>query len=568
MPLFQNVRGFLDQHPGAPAIARVVRRVSIELAGDETPDTRRERRPSASRRLQLLKKGLSAALLSTTVISLPLLAPVTASASASSATSRIEDGLAQQMQTAGAGLRFPVVIEAETNSVAAVPGRDDRGQDAGKAATAASKAGGRVTSQLPALGGATAELTADQIRALANDPAVARISFDAPVHAMADPGVGAAGTPVVYQQAVGATTANLHGLTGRGVTVAVLDSGIADRPELAGRIRSRVDVVTPNAPETGDPGGHGTHVAGIIAANSATLKGIAPDADLASVRVLNADGEGHLSTVIRGLEWTIAHKSRLGIKVAVLAISGPPTTSYLTNPLSAAVEIAWRAGIVVVTAAGNNGPAAGSVGVPGNDPLVITVGATDDAGTPGRADDTVAPFSGRGPTHDGIAKPDLVAPGRRIVSLRAVGSTLERLLPDHLESPSTVRLTGTSMATSVVAGGAALLLQQRPDLSPDAVKAILTGSAWKIAGVSRTAQGAGELDLVAALATHTPTPEEARQHAIPAAGLFRGLLRLFTTGGQDLHSNDLHWNDLHWNDLHWNDLHWDASFQQHSPRLD
>ena len=526
MPIFQNAREFLDHRAAAPAIARVVRR------------------------------GLSAALLSATLIALPPLAPVTAAAGAGPASSRIEDGLAQQMQAAGAGVRFPVVIQAGTDPVAAGAGCEGCGHDAGKAATAASKAGGRVTSQLPVLGGATAELTADQIRALAEDPAVARISFDAPVHAMADLGAGAAGTPVVYQETVGATTANRRGLTGRGVTVAVLDSGIADRPELAGRIRSRVDMVTPQAPETGDPGGHGTHVAGIIAANSPTLKGVAPDADLASVRVLNADGEGQLSTVIRGLEWTIAHKRQLGIKVAVLAISGPPTTSYLANPLSTAVELAWRAGIVVVTAAGNNGPAPGSVGVPGNDPVVITVGAADDAGTPGRADDTVAPFSGRGPTHDGVAKPDLVAPGRRVVSLRAVGSTLERVLPDHLESPSTLRLTGTSVATSVVAGGAALLLQQRPDLSPDAVKAILTGSAWKMAGVSRTAQGAGELDLVAALAARTPTPEQARQHAIPAAGLVHGLLRLFTIQAQDLH-----WDDLHWDDLHWDDLHWDVLLQ-------
>ena len=538
MPPIQNVRGFLDHHVAAPAIARVVRH------------------------------GLSAALLSATLISLPPLARVTAAAGAGSAGSRIEDGLAQQMQAAGAGVRLPVVIEAGTNPGGTGTGCAGCGQDAGKAATAASKAGGRVTSQLPALGGATAELTADQIRALAQDPAVARISFDAPVHAMADLGEGAAGTPVVYQEAVGATTANRRGLTGRGVTVAVLDSGIADRPELAGRIRSRVDMVTPTAPESGDPGGHGTHVAGIIATNSPTLKGIAPDADLASVRVLNADGDGRLSTVIRGLEWTIAHKRQLGIKVAVLAISGPPTTSYLINPLSAAVEVAWRAGIVVVTAAGNNGPAAGSVGVPGNDPLVITVGAADDAGTPGRVDDTVASFSGRGPTHDGIAKPDLVAPGRRIVSLLARGSTLERLLPDHLESPSTLRLTGTSMATSVVAGGAALLLQQRPDLSPDAVKAILTGSAWKMAGVSRTAQGAGELDLVAALATRTPTPDEARQRGVPAAGLLGGLLRLFTVPGQDLHWNDLHWNDLHWNDLHWDDLHWDVWLERQGRGLD
>ena len=557
--------------------------MATELANDTMPASRRERRLSASRRFQLLRRGLSAALLSATVISLPPLARVTAAAGAGSATSRIEAGLAQRMQAAGAGVRFPVVIEAETDPVAAGPGCGGCGQDAGKVAAATGKAGGRVTSQLPVLGGATAELTADQIRALAEDPAVARISFDAPVHAMADLGAGAAGTPVVYQQAVGATTANRQGLTGRGVTVAVLDSGIADRPELAGRIRSRVDIVTPNAPEAGDPGGHGTHVAGVIAANSPTLKGIAPDADLASVRVLNADGEGHLSTVIRGLEWTIAHKRQLGIKVAVLAISGPPTTAYLTNPLSTAVEIAWRAGIVVVTAAGNNGPAPGSVGVPGNDPLVITVGAADDAGTPGRADDTVAPFSGRGPTYDGIAKPDVVAPGRRIVSLRSPGSTLERLLPDHLESPSTLRLTGTSMATSVVAGGAALLLQQRPDLSPDAVKAILTGSAWKMAGVSRTEQGAGELDLVAALATHTPTPEAARQHGIPAAGLFHGLLRLFTTNAQDLnwnnlhwdnlhwdnlHWDNLHWDNLHWNNLHWDDLHWDARLKWESPGLD
>ena len=204
----------------------------------------------------------------------------------------------------------------------------------------------------------------------------------------------------MFQQAIGATQAWQDGFTGKGVTVAVLDTGIDNNTSAFGaRVKARVDLVDPAHPAQGDPAGHGTHLAGIIAAGrNAPSPGIAPDADLVSVRVLDENGSSRLSTVIHGLEWVIAHKSSLGIRVVVLALGAPTQGGYQKDPLAAAAEIAWRSGLVLVTAAGNDGPGAGTIETPGIDPLVLTVGASDDNGTVSSTDDTIPFWSSVGPT--------------------------------------------------------------------------------------------------------------------------------------------------------------------------
>ena len=288
----------------------------------------------------------------------------------------------------------------------------------------------------------------------------------------------------VYSHVVNADQLWSQGTTGRGVTVAVLDSGVAADPDLvqpANRILASVNFADQRL--VSDPGGHGTHVAGIVAGNGGRsdgqFVGVAPEANIVDVRVLSSTGSGRISSVVRGIEWVLAHQATYNIRVLNLSFGAPASTSYRTDPMSAAVEIAWRRGLVVVVAAGNGGPARGTVASPGIDPYAITVGATDDQGTISPRDDTLAPFSSWG-SADSNAKPDLVAPGRRIVSLRVPGSALDRLFADRVVTASTgatyIRMSGTSMATPVVSGAVALLLQRRPSLTPDQVKAILVAS--------------------------------------------------------------------------------------------
>src|SRR5437899_12564471 len=208
---------------------------------------------------------------------------------------------------------------------------------------------------------------------------------------------------------------------------------------------------------TSDPGGHGTHIAGIVAGNGTRsggeFIGIAPQANIVDVRVLGNTGSGRISSVVRGIEWVLAHRTVYNIRVINLSFGAPANLSYRADPMSAAVEIAWRRGLVVVAASGNGGPARDTVLTPGIDPYVITVGATDGSGTLGRGDDMLAWFSAWG-SPDSNAKPDLVAPGRRIVSLRVPGSALDTLFPDRVvlaqNGSTSFRLTGTSMATAVV----------------------------------------------------------------------------------------------------------------------
>jgi len=388
----------------------------------------------------------------------------------------------------------------------------------------------------------------------------------------------------------------LQGTGGRGVTVAVLDSGIAADPDLtspANRILASVNFADGRL--TPDPGGHGTHVAGIIAGNGSRsageFVGIAPEANIVDVRVLDSRGSGRISSVVRGIEWVVAHRATYGIRIINLSLGAPVTASYRTDPLSAAVEIAWQRGLVVVAASGNTGPQRNTVVSPGADPYVITVGATDDAGTITRGDDTLAPFSAWG-SADGNAKPDLVAPGRRIVSLRVPGSALDSLFPDHIviarNGSTYLRLTGTSMATPIVSGAVALLLERRPDLTPDQVKAVLVGTTQPygqdsgVALPDAIADGSGLLDVAAAMNMAAPssssggvlptgiggvitggtttggTPEPtapnlpyANRGLRPAHGLARALFPV-------LRAAPLRWRDLTLDGIAWQSLTWDS----------
>jgi len=226
--------------------------------------------------------------------------------------------------------------------------------------------------------------------------------------------------------------------------------------------------------------------------------GAAPDANLVSVKVAGWDGATDVSTVIAGLQWIAENRSRFGIRVLNMSFGTDSRQSYRLDPLNRAVENLWDSGVLVVAAAGNNGPDGGTVSKPGDDPFVLTVGATDTRGTATPTDDLVAPFSSRGPTQDGIVKPDLVAPGITIVSDRAPGSTIDRFRATARVGEDYFKGSGSSQAAAIVSGVAARMFTADPGLSPDAAKHALMRSADRsLAGADGA--GAGIVNATAAL---------------------------------------------------------------------
>jgi serine protease AprX len=323
---------------------------------------------------------------------------------------------------------------------------------------------------------------------------------------------------------IGATAVHQSlSLDGYGIGIAVIDSGITPwhddfAGEIAGsqRVDQFVDFVN-GRPAAYDDYGHGTHVAGIIAGNgfdsSGARSGIAPAAHLVVLKVLDGSGRGRISDVIAALDYVVSNKVALNIRVVNLSVATGVYESYNIDPLTLAAQRAVNAGIVVVAAAGNNGRSPqgitqyAGVTAPGNAPWVLTVGASSHMGTVDRADDTMAPFSSRGPgAIDYNAKPDLVAPGIGIESLSAPSSSFYATDAPYL-LPGTVptsylpylSLSGTSMAAPVVAGTVALMIQANPDLTPNEVKAILQYTSQVYGGYDPLTEGAGFLDAKGAV---------------------------------------------------------------------
>jgi len=409
--------------------------------------------------------------------------------------------------------------------------------------------GGLLKRQLGLVKGGAFRLPASALKELANDPDVAYIAPDRPLYSTSD------GSPTAvldyHTDTVNAPLAWTKGLTGAGVGVAVIDSGMIDINDFHSQNSNRVvfgqNFVGGISGSANDQYGHGSHVAGIIGGNGNnstgsnyfyTFKGIAPNVNLIDLRVLDQNGAGTDSQVIAAIQMAIQLKSTYNIRVINLSLGRPVYESYTLDPLCQAVEQAWKAGIVVVVAAGNQGrnnsastSGYGTITAPGNDPYVITVGAMKTMGTANRADDQIASYSSKGPTlYDHVVKPDLVAPGNRIISVYAQGLTMDQLYPlneistwlyqsngNSTASDTYYVLSGTSMAAPMVSGAAALLLQKSPSLTPDQVKARLMKTAYKnivtystavdpVTGQTYNSQadiftvGAGYLDIQAALA--------------------------------------------------------------------
>jgi serine protease AprX len=363
--------------------------------------------------------------------------------------------------------------------------------------------GGVVNDLLGVINGVAASMSIGDVVNTSNQSNVSYISLDRPVRPMLD----------YTAAAVDAQYAWSAGFDGTGVGIAIIDSGIYPHQDLNAKNSNQSRIVYRQSFVKGgilfDDYGHGTHVAGIAASNGnssdntgafRTFKGIAPNANLIDLRVLNASGESSDSLVIAAIQQAIQLKNKYNIRVINLSLGRPIFESCTIDPLCRAVQAAWQNGIVVVTAAGNLGrDGYSTILSPGNSPYVITVGCMKTMGTYPVGDDRIASYSSRGPTFiDMTVKPDLVAPGNLVDSLLAPGSALEAAYPGNIVRPSAYTtapvsggpyyftLSGTSMATPVVSGSVALMLQKDPQLTPDTVKARLMKTADKNFPVSST----------------------------------------------------------------------------------
>ena len=407
--------------------------------------------------------------------------------------------------------------------------RADTPQDAG---AAINSAGGHVVRTLGIIGGVEATVPSDSTGWLATQRGVVEVTPNAPLHMMSttwDPTTDAAS---LYSTTTltGAQALWSNGYTGRGVDVALIDTGVVPVNGLTapGKVINGPDLSFESQVaglQYLDTFGHGTHMAGIIAGrddaattypgDSTDFVGMAPDARIVSIKVGDSRGTTDVSQVIAAIDWVVQHRNDPGMNIRVLNLSfgTDSSQSYQLDPLAFAAEVAWRAGIVVVASAGNAGFApSGSLADPAYDPYLISVGAADTQGTLTTADDTVASFSQNGVKR----KPDLVAPGVHIASLRDPSSYIDQAYGSTATVASRFfRGSGTSQATAVVSGAAALLLSQRPSLTNDQVKSLLTSTATPLSNQSVNYQGAGEVNVAATL---TAVPATAAQNWTKSTG--------------------------------------------------
>ena len=353
----------------------------------------------------------------------------------------------------------------------------------------------------------------------------------------------------------GATDLWACGWTGRGVDVALVDTGVAPVAG-TGAIVSGPDLsfeAQAGAPRSLDGDGHGTHLASIIngrdagfsvdrtqcrldpvrrAAARATrstgptahgFSGIAPDARIVNVKVGDADGAADVTQVIAAIDWVVQHRDTEGRNIRVLALAyaaSDPQGDWRSDPLSHAVDIARRNGIVVVAAAGNDGSTSTELAFPAQNPNIVAVNAVDYHGSADPSDWTVADFSSRGSNKRGA---DLIAPGVSVEGLAVPGSVAALANPTSFVDGRFIKGTGTSQATAITAGLAALLVQRYPHATPAQVKAMLVDSAKTVNGAPRSLQGAGvpvaDRLLVVGPSPSTKEPEAQTTGTAPIDGL-------------------------------------------------
>src|SRR5229473_1005075 len=445
-------------------------------------------------------------------------------------------------------------------------------------------AGAQLSEEFTVIPGFVATLPQAAVSLLALNPNVRYVSPDGPVDvipgnqpkgskAAADPKAHKQGShsrrrfdaskllttfPVDTGASAAWATSHDKSETGFGISVAVIDSGLdASHPDLGGNV---VAVnVNRNSQTPLDGYGHGTHVAGIIGGHDPDNEylGVAPETTLISVKVADDNGGAYVSDLLRGLDWISAHRDDYRIRALNISASVSFPESYATSPVDAAAERLWNDGVAVVTSAGNLGAAQDAVWyAPGNDPQVITVGCLDENQTASPADDSLCPISSRGVTEDGFAKPDLVAPGRKIVSTLAAGIngqgvSLAAEFPERISADRQhISLSGTSMAAPMVTGAIALVLGRHPNLTPAQLKQLLTVTSRPYPG---QADGAGALDITAALASSDHAPAASKQVPLAAGGAApsRNASTVLWDGAR--------WTTTYWNGARWTSAYWDGA---------
>jgi serine protease AprX len=429
------------------------------------------------------------------------------------------------------------------------------------------------------LDGIAADLTGAELVYLAKKTGVKSITPDGPVR------TSGYTAPAVWPQAIGADRLWAAPLPGKTPTIAVIDTGV-DKDRIAD-FGSRV-LATNNfsslkpdpSDSSSDYSGHGTLVAGIAAGASSAFPGVAPRANIVSLRVTNAEGKALTSDVIAAADWIYENRGSYNIRVANFSLNSPFGNYGLRDPLNETVRRLWLTGTVVVASAGNDGPGP-MVSAPASEPFVITVGATDVAETAATEDDRNAPWSSHGYTIEGFAKPELAAPGRYMAAPIARTSRLASRFPTRVVAPGYMWMSGTSFAAPVVAGAAAQILALNPTFRPDQVKGALMATARGLPQAAPGSVGVGQIDVAAAASLIAPPNPNA-----PLLQFLRLDLRVpggrvfdfdrwaavaesnpdwFSASWSDASWSDASWSDASWSDASWSDASWsDASWSDAS----
>ena len=415
--------------------------------------------------------------------------------------------------------------------------------------------GGTVINDLHIINAIVAEMEVETAVDLAYDANVNWVSLDGAVENAGKPPKNP--PPVSLPGTYFLDTLNVRpvwdmGYQGEGVTVAVIDSGIYmdnDFSTVPGKPFTRVvrSMNFSDAQSTADTFGHGTHVAGIIGGHGGdsggVYSGIAPKVNLISLRISDDTGMAYESDAVEAMQWALDNKDQYNIRVVNMSLNSLTPSSYHDSPMSAAAEILWFNGVVVVVSAGNSG---GNEmydtinSAPANDPFLITVGAMDEKGTSRRNDDSVPTFSAWGLTYDGHMKPEIYAPGKDIISVSSISSDWnldhpERTILDH----QYFRISGTSMSAPMVSGAAALLLQAEPNLTPDQVKYRLVQSAGWTSGWKY-------LDVYAMITTPTTGSSNTGLQAS----------QLLWTGDEPVAWDSVNWGSVNWGSVNWGSVNW------------